>query len=135
MRWTTDPPKYGDIIRVKQQFYYHYGIFVSEENIIQFGYRDNSDISPDEICVVSTDISQFSQGEIVEAQKLTHREEKTRKPPEEIVAVATSRLGERGYNILSNNCEHFVNECTYGEKRSFLDEVRETIRKKLSKIK
>ncbi|MBR2472301.1 MAG: lecithin retinol acyltransferase family protein [Clostridia bacterium] len=135
MQWTTDDPHYGDIIRVKQMFFYHYGIFVSEENVIQFGYKDNSGIDPDEICVVSTDIYAFSEGEIIETQKLSHKELKTRKSPEETVQAAVSRLGEKGYNILNNNCEHFVNECAFGEKRSFLDAVRSDVRKKLKNTK
>ena len=48
--------------------------------------------------------------------------------------LARQRIGESGYNILHNNCEHFVNECVFGEKRSaFLQDVREKLRKKLQK--
>lgn len=37
---------------------------------------------------------------------------------EAIVRRAQSRLGERRYAILSNNCEHFCNWCYVGESRS-----------------
>jgi hypothetical protein len=40
--------------------------------------------------------------------------------PEEAVARAHSRLGERGYATLSNNCEHFVNWCLEGEPHSWI---------------
>lgn len=40
--------------------------------------------------------------------------------PDEVVLRARSRLGERGYATLSNNCEHFVNWCVEGEPRSWL---------------
>ena len=32
--------------------------------------------------------------------------------------LTEARLGERGYNILHNNCEHFANECAWGDKFS-----------------
>ena len=31
---------------------------------------------------------------------------------------ALSRLGEGGYDLVSNNCEHFSNECVFGKKTS-----------------
>lgn len=39
-------------------------------------------------------------------------------PPAEIVARATARLGEVGYDWIDDNCEHFAGECVYGERRS-----------------
>jgi hypothetical protein len=46
-----------------------------------------------------------------------------RVPPEslhsnDIVRRARSRLGERRYDVLRNNCEHFCNWCQVGESRS-----------------
>ncbi|KAF8386221.1 hypothetical protein PRIPAC_75363 [Pristionchus pacificus] len=38
--------------------------------------------------------------------------------PDEIVERAKSKLGEGGYNFVTNNCEHFANYCRYGKKRS-----------------
>ena len=38
MNWEpVAPVKSGQIIRTKVSFYYHYGIFVSDDEIIQFG--------------------------------------------------------------------------------------------------
>jgi HRAS-like suppressor 3 len=37
---------------------------------------------------------------------------------EDIVRRARSRLGERGYDVLKNNCEHFCSWCQVGESRS-----------------
>ena len=39
-------------------------------------------------------------------------------PPVIIVDRAKSRLGEKGYNILFDNCEHFTTYCRNGVKRS-----------------
>jgi len=45
-----------------------------------------------------------------------------------------SKIGTGGYHILHNNCEHFVNECVFGEARSsFVDNVRNSIRKKIGR--
>ncbi|MBR2476683.1 MAG: lecithin retinol acyltransferase family protein [Clostridia bacterium] len=132
MNWTDNAPVYGDMIRVKVKFYHHYGIFVDENTVIQFGLPDNSGTPPDEIQVMTTDIATFANGEFVECASLTKAEKKQHRTPDEIVKIATSRLGERGYNILNNNCEHFANECYFGERRSFLDDVRHKIRHKLN---
>ncbi len=37
----------------------------------------------------------------------------------EIIHRARSRIGEHRYRLLTNNCEHFVEWCLYGEQRSF----------------
>jgi hypothetical protein len=37
---------------------------------------------------------------------------------EDIVRRARSRLGERCYDVLENNCEHFCSWCQVGESRS-----------------
>ncbi|XP_070173541.1 phospholipase A and acyltransferase 1-like [Littorina saxatilis] len=36
-------------------------------------------------------------------------------PPDEIVERARKRLGQKGYNLLSKNCEHFATWCRYGD--------------------
>jgi hypothetical protein len=38
--------------------------------------------------------------------------------PQETVARARSRLGEQGYDLVANNCEHFAWWCKTGEARS-----------------
>jgi hypothetical protein len=39
-------------------------------------------------------------------------------PPEGVIERATSRLGERQYDLLLNNCEHFAYWCTTGRSES-----------------
>ena len=38
--------------------------------------------------------------------------------PQEVVERARSRVGERNYRLLTNNCEHFSNWCVSGLSRS-----------------
>ena len=124
MNWEPGRCKAGDMIRVRIGSIYHYGVFVSEEEVIAFGlppvreYQDH----PDRLRVCATDIDVFACGSIVEIAVPDRAERKKRIPPKKSVALARSRLGETGYNLLHNNCEHFANECVFGERRCELEE-------------
>jgi len=130
MEWTEKTPVYGDIIRTKVTFYHHYGIFVSEDRVIQFGLPDDPQRPSEQVKVLATDIDTFLQGGELEVAKSDRHMRK----PKQIVAAAEARIGEGGYDILHNNCEHFVNECAFGEHHSsFVQGVRDMLRKKLGK--
>ena len=132
--WKEEPPAFGDIVRTKVQFYHHYGIFVSEEEVIQFGLPDDPFRSAAQIRVLSTDVLTFLQGGDLEVMVADQNTRRQMRSPEQIVAIARQRLGEDGYDILHNNCEHFVNDCAFGQHHSsFLQDVREKLRKKLGK--
>ena len=132
MNWSVDLPKSGQIVRTKVSFYYHYGIFVDENEIIQFGLPDDVGKLANEIKVLATDIYTFLNGGILESGVPTKEELKKIRKSQEIIKTARSRIGEGGYDILHNNCEHFVNECVFGRSQSsFLDDVRDKIRQKL----
>ena len=120
MKWSPEELFFGDIARVKIGSVYHYGIFCSEQEVIAFGYPPLRirEIKDSEVRVVSTDIETFSAGNFVERAILDSAEKKRAKTPEEIVSAARARLGEGGYSLLHNNCEHFVNECVFGVRRS-----------------
>ena len=134
MEWTCNSPKMGQIIRTRVSFYYHYGIFVSEDEVIQFGLPTDPGKSAEQIKVLVSDIYTFLNGGELETAKPALAEKKTMRKPEEIVKTARSRIGEGGYDILHHNCEHFVNECAFGKSNSsFLDDVREKLRQKLKK--
>lgn len=134
MEWVTDTPKPGDMVRVKVKFYHHYGIFIDEATVVQFGLPDNSGTEPEDIAVLTTDIPTFLAGGFLETAKLDRRERSLRRNPEETAAYALSKVGTKGYHILNNNCEHFANECLFREARSsFVEDVRAKIREKLQK--
>lgn len=120
MKWAYRECIPGDIIRVKLGSVYHYGIFVSEDEVIAFGLPPTAENlkNPQEIKVLATDIDVFSCGNLVEAAQLSLKEKLKRTPPEKTIAVARARIGESGYNLIHNNCEHFVNEVVFGEKVS-----------------
>ena len=134
MQWVEKMPSYGDIIRTKVKFYHHYGIFVSEEEVIQFGLPDDPFRQADQIKVLTSDVMTFLQGGELEVAQPDAAERKKIRSPRQIVEIATGRIGEGGYDILHNNCEHFVNDCAFGEpSSSFLQGVRDKLRMKLGK--
>lgn len=113
----------GDMVRVRIGSIWHYGVYVSDDEVIQFGFppREGA-VSQETITVCATDMDGFSGGSIVEKAKLSIGERLRRNPPEKTVAIARSRIGESGYDLLHNNCEHFAFECVFGEKRSVQEE-------------
>ena len=130
--WVEKTPVYGDVIRTKVRFYYHYGIFVSEQQVIQFGLPDDPMRPAEQIQVLSSDIDAFLQGGEVEVAVPDGATRRQMRDADEIVRIALSRMGEGGYDILHNNCEHFVNDCAFGKPSStFLQDVREKLRAKL----
>ena len=50
------------------------------------------------------------------------------------LGVEDARIGEGGYNIIHNNCEHLAYECVFGEKKSEqTDAIRAFWREKFNK--
>lgn len=135
MKWEIKTPQYGDIVRTKVSFYYHYGIYADDKTIIQFGKPNNGGTPRESIAVCVTDAEGFlSEGGAAECAVLDRRERKERRSPEETVKSALSRVGETGYDFLHNNCEHFVNSCVFAKSvSSFTDAERKKIREKLKK--
>lgn len=131
MKWSFKEPVLGDMIRMRFGELYHYGVFVSENEVIQFGLAPNlrPGVRDTDVEVTASDIDTFLGGAFLEVAELDRREEKKRRPPKETVEYARGRIGSRGYNLLHNNCEHFAYECVMGEKYCEQSEkVRELFR-------
>ena len=65
----------------------------------------------------------------MEVAEFDRKERKANRAPDEVVSTARARLGERGYHILYNNCEHFAHECVSGKHYSEqVDGVRDLFR-------
>jgi hypothetical protein len=134
MQWSQAFPQPGDPVRVKVEFYHHYGIFVSEDSVIQFGLPDGPSRPASEIRVLSSDVYTFLQGGNLEVGTPDRQERKKLRPASQVIAYAQSKLGQDGYNLLHNNCEHFMNECLYGEPSSdTVQGLRAKLRQKLGK--
>ena len=99
----------GDCIYVYRNFgqltgvYKHYGIDCGDGTVIH--YRKPSEV------VEQTSIATFSRGNPVYVAEYGAGFGYI---PDVVVERAKSRLEERDYNLLSNNCEHFANWCKTG---------------------
>lgn len=130
--------RYGDVIGVDRGIYRHYGIYVSDESVIEYGARQ-SDFG-ENLCVHETTLQKFLGGEknyfICVFPEVFDRplEVEIRAPgtlsiptttvclvysPQETVRRARSRMNENQYHLALNNCEHFAFWCKTGMSRSF----------------
>ncbi len=131
MKWVMKDPKAGDMIRVELGTIYHFGIYVSDDEVIQFGLAPSRRLTlrDSEVEVLASDIDAFLAGGFLEVCEFDRKERKKHRSPEEVVSYARSKLGTKGYNILYNNCEHFANECISGQHICHqADDVREMFR-------
>ena len=127
MKWKLDKPRFGDIVRVEAGRFYHYGIYADDSEIIQFGPTPDAahSLLDADIRVCVSDIAGFLKGGFLEVASFSLSERLKAAKPKEIVERARKRIGEGGYDVLNNNCEHFVNECAFGKKSSEqVDSVR-----------
>lgn len=128
MKFYPGECKPGDVIRVRLGTVCHFGIFVSEQEVIQFGLPPLPEYRrPEpEIAVLATDIDLFSCGKTVEIYKPERGDRGRHYSRKQVVARARARLGETGYNLLHNNCEHFAFFCARGVHYcSFEDNARQ----------
>ena len=104
----------GDRVYVYREFinlkgvYKHYGIDCGNASVIH--YRKPSET------IERTSLTTFARGNSV--QVLRENSAQFCFLPNIVVQRAESRLGERKYNLLFNNCEHFASWCKIGISES-----------------
>ena len=131
MKWELRPPQSGDMIRVDFYGFYHYGIYVSDDEIIQFGNHPSLNAGKEEcdIKVLATDAGTFCCGGFLQTAVLDKKEQKARRTAERTVEYARSKIGEGGYSLTDNNCEHFAYLCVFDKAKSTqTEEVKRAIR-------
>lgn len=126
-QWEYKEPTLGAQIRVKRPTYYHHGIYIGNGRVINFsegsiGLGEES-YSQNEITEI--DISEFLKGGYVETRVYSKQEQKYLNDPQKVVEIAKSHLGEGGYNMVLNNCEHFSNLCAFNVKYSEVDKLED----------
>ena len=131
--WEIKEPSKGDILRIKYMGFYHFGIYLGDGKVIEFG-RPNELNKPEEIRVHIINLKDFPIDNMYETRKYSFNEKLKKNSPNKICKIALSHLDEGNYNILYNNCEHFVNLCVFNKKISNqVMNVREDVRKYLNK--
>lgn len=102
----------GEHIYVERpQGYSHHGIDLGDGTVIHFsGEPGGSKINA---CICRVQLGVFAGSGQVMVQRYA-----ICATPDEVVARAESRLGERGYHLVFNNCEHFARWCATGRHSS-----------------
>ena len=101
----------GDILFVDKGLYKHYGIYAGNNTVVH--YQNKGSNFGFDIKVQEASLGDFAGG--VEIQ-VCHLDPKKYNlySADETVARAYSRLGEKKYNLVFNNCEHFAVWCKTG---------------------
>ena len=87
-------------------------------------------MNPETARVLYSSLDDFLKGGIIEVREYTNEEKNKKRNPKEIIDAAIKCIGEGGYNLISNNCEHFANKCVFGEAKSEqVDAVKELFRR------
>lgn len=94
----------------------HHGIYVGDGKVVHYGALIHDIIRKP---VEEVTLEQFACGRPVFV--VEHGEDCV--AAEDAIRRARSRLGEKRYRLLSNNCEHFVEWCLHGVHRSFQAEI------------
>jgi lecithin:retinol acyltransferase len=105
-------PLLGSHIVTPRRGYLHHGIYVGGGKIVHYaGLARGLYRRP----VEETTLDRFARGRPVWVR--------SDRPPifssREVIRRARSRMGEDGYRLLTNNCEHFCEWCLHGEHRSY----------------
>ena len=117
--WEIKKPIYGDHIKVNRGLYSHHGIYASDDCVIHFAATDsNNELDPASAKIITTTLSDFLKGGVCEVRTYYDEELKKKRSAQDVINYALSNLGRGGYNLITNNCEHFANECLFGEKKS-----------------
>lgn len=119
--WVKKAPMRGDHIRVLRAggLYTHHGIYVAKDEVIHFtGTEGDGVLASADNEVISTSLDEFLKGGDLEVKEYTDEEYPDLFPVEAIVSYARACIGDAGYSLIFNNCEHFANMCTLGRFRS-----------------
>jgi hypothetical protein len=113
-RWPAglhDEPALGAHLATLRFGYTHHGIYVGSGKVVHYsGLSCSWHSGP----VEEVTLARFALDHTVRI--VDHPEPMF--CPEEVVTRARSRVGERDYRVLTNNCEHFCNWCVSGLSRS-----------------
>ncbi len=119
MSWIQKKPVFGDHIRVSRGLYAHHGIYASDDCIIHFASNEiGQETNPECATVCITNLANFQKNGVIEVREFSEEEAKAKRSPQDTINFAFTQLGEKGYDLINNNCEHFANYCLFGCKSS-----------------
>jgi len=95
--------------------YQHYGVYTGNGNVIHFAPLEGQEISYENGVIHETTLEKFLGGRTLKIDTNIVKSFSE----QEIIQRAKSRLGEKEYDLIFNNCEHFTRWCITGESRSY----------------
>ncbi len=115
-RWSARPLRAGDHIRRRYPAFNHHGIYIGSGWVIHLSGENGPGLDdPDSISVRKDPLEKFSRGAEIEVCEYGFFDRLKRRGAKKTVKIAESRLGERGYDPIHYNCEHFCNLCIFGK--------------------
>jgi|GEM_PF-618490 len=103
--------KPGDIIRIPTSTHHHVGVYISDNEVIQFGYAVNR--ANETVVVNSVSMDDFCGGKIPDVRVLSKRDRKCRRKTEDIIKYARLCLGQENYDFVNNNCFDFADRVVF----------------------
>ena len=100
----------GDILYVHRGLYKHYGVYAGDGKVIHFAPLTGKEIKAENAIVHETTLGNFLKGGVLQIDKKS----KAKFSCSEIVERARSQIGNKSYNLVFFNCEHFARWCTSG---------------------
>ncbi|KAH9500280.1 Phospholipase A and acyltransferase 3 [Bulinus truncatus] len=124
--------KLGDRVQFKRGVYSHWGVYIGDGRIVHLAGEENDGINGDiqvkHVFTISgkrfnkARVAADNFWDVVGNDKAFINNDGDKKwsafHPEVVVKNALEKIGQEGYNLISSNCEHFVNWCRYGYNKS-----------------
>ena len=110
-------PKKGDIVKVEiSNKVYHYGLYLGDDRIIQYGLaKDFLNTKKEDVKVLITSMDEFLNGKMALVRIYSLMDKIKKNSVKKSIQIAMDRLNEQKYDPINNNCEHFVNECVFNK--------------------
>ena len=110
-------PKKGDIVKVEiSNKVYHYGLYLGDDKIIQYGLaKDFLNTKKEDVKVLITSMDEFLNGKMALVRIYSLMDKIKKNSVKKSIQIAMDRLNEQKYDPINNNCEHFVNECVFNK--------------------
>ena len=110
-------PKKGDIVKVEiSNKIYHFGLYLGDDKIIQYGLaKDFLNTKKEDVKVLITSMDEFLNGKMALVRIYSLMDKIKKNSVKKSIQIAMDRLNEQKYDPVNNNCEHFVNECVFNK--------------------
>lgn len=98
--------------------YWHHGVLCPDKTVIHFKSRASLTAKRN-ARIVHTSLDSFRGKSTPKETPIYRVKNRKQLPPDQVVRRARSCIGQRGYNLLHNNCESFARWCVVGDGRSY----------------